>query len=131
VYRWIEHTGELELAIDAPTEPAVFADALVAFAELVADDGSLDGERREIELRADGREALLADWLDELVYLADVERFVPEHLTDLELEGDSLRAIVRGHRGEPRPLVKAITRHRLTFEPDEDVGWRARVVLDV
>src|SRR6266496_1067275 len=111
--------SELELAIDA----------LTAFAELVRDDGSLDGERREIELRSDDRAALLAEWLEELVYLADVQQFVPEHLTDLQLDADTLRGTVRGHRGEPSALVKAVTRHRLSFEADRDGGWHARVVL--
>jgi protein archease len=131
VYRWVDHTAELELEIDAPAEPAVFADAFAAFTELVADEGSPDSERREIEVHAETREELLAQWLEELVYLGDAEQFVPEHLTNLELEEDRLRATVRGHRGEPRALVKAVTRHRLAFEPDGNGGWRARVVLDV
>jgi len=37
---------------------------------------------------------------------------------------------VVGHRGTPPHLIKAVTLHRLVFEPD-DGGWRARVVLDV
>lgn len=131
MYRWIEHTGEVELWIDAPAEPAVFADAFAAYVELVRNGGSPGGEQREIELRAGEREALLADWLEELVYLADAQQFVPEQLTDLRLEDGRLRATVRGHRGEPRPLVKAVTRHRLSFEPDQGGGWRAQVVLDV
>jgi SHS2 domain-containing protein len=131
VYRWVEHTSELELSIDAPTEPAVFTDALAAYVELVGDDGGRNGERREIELHAADRATLLAEWLDELVYLADAEQFVPELLTDLQLDRGVLRATVRGHRGEPRPLVKGVTRHRLAFEPDADGGWHARVVLDV
>jgi SHS2 domain-containing protein len=131
VYRWIEHTGELELSIEAPAEPAVFADAFAAYVELVSDDGSPDAERRDIEVHAETRETLLAEWLEELVYLADAEQFVPERLTDLQLEEGRLRATVRGHRGYPRALVKAVTRHRLGFEPDGSGGWRARVVLDV
>ncbi len=123
--------SELELAIEAPTETAVFTDALAAFAELVRDDGSLDGERREIELRSDDRAALLAEWLEELVYLG-VELEVGQVLGhELLHVGDTLRATVRGHRGEPSALVKAVTRHRLSFEGDRDGGWHARVVLDV
>ena len=130
MYRWIEHTSELELAIDAPTEAAVFADAFAAYVELVRDNESLDGERREIELRSAERATLLADWLEELVYLADAQQFVPERLTDMQLEDGGLRATVRGHQGEPRALVKAVTRHRLDFRGDAR-GFTARVVLDV
>jgi len=130
VYQWVEHAAELELVIEAPTEAAVFADALTAFAELVG-DGDADGVRHTIELEADDLGALLVDWLNELVYLAEVERFVPEHLTNLELHGTKLRATVRGRGGEPRPLVKAVTLHGAALERDEEEGWRARVVLDV
>jgi SHS2 domain-containing protein len=131
MYRWIEHTAELELEIEAPTEPAVFADALAAYAELVGDDSAPDGETRTIELDATERASLLADWLEEFVYLTDAHQFVPDRLADLQLENGRLRATVRGHRGEPRALVKAVTRHRLAFEQDGSGGWRARTVLDV
>jgi SHS2 domain-containing protein len=129
VYRPIEHTGELELLIEAPTEEAVLAEALAAFAELVGDDGGPDSERREITLAGDDRDLLLADWLNELGYLADAEQFVPARLS--ELEGGSLRATVNGRRGEPRPLVKAVGRYGLEYGRGLDRGWRARLVLDV
>ena len=130
VYRWIEHTGELELAIEAQDEAAIFAEALTAFAELVAEEARGDPARQEVALEAPDMSDLLADWLDELVYLAEVERFVPERLTNLEVNDGNLRATVEGHRGEPRPLVKAVTRHGLTLEAAGET-WKARVVLDV
>jgi SHS2 domain-containing protein len=37
---------------------------------------------------------------------------------------------VAGYVGEARPLVKAVTYHRLQFEPSER-GYRGRVVFDV
>jgi SHS2 domain-containing protein len=130
VYRWAENVGELEMQVEAASADAVFAEAFAAFCELTRDDGGSDRVQRTIELEAADRADLLADWLDELVYLADAHRFVPEQLADLHLDGGRLRAIVCGHRGEPDGLVKAVTRHRLAFEPVE-AGWRARVVLDV
>jgi SHS2 domain-containing protein len=130
VYRWVEHTGELELEIEAPTEEAVFAEALRAFAELVGDGRPMNLRRREIELAADDRDILLAEWLNELVYLADAHRFVPSRLTAFGLERGGLRATVRGHVGEPKPLVKAASLHGLAYDRANE-GWRARVVLDV
>jgi SHS2 domain-containing protein len=129
-YRWVEHTSELELEIEAATEPAVFLEALGAFAELVADEPSLDSERREVEVRGEDRESLLVAWLEELVFLAETEGFVPERVTELDVGEGVVRATLRGHSGEPRQLVKAVTLHRLLFTADGE-GWRARVVLDV
>ncbi len=130
MYRWVEHTAELELQIEAPSEAAVFADALAAFAELVADGDGSPPVEREVAVEARDRPALLAEWLSELVYLAEVENFVPERVTTFALDGGRLRATVAGRRGEVRHLVKAVTLHRLELQ-EEDRGWRARVVLDV
>ena len=129
MYRWVEHTAELELEIAASSEAAVFAEALEALAELV-DGKNGSPVTREIELEADDRAMLLVEWLDELVYLSEVERFVPERISALELREGKLRATVEGHRGKPRHLVKAVTLHRLELGQDDD-GWHARVVLDV
>jgi SHS2 domain-containing protein len=130
VFRWLEHTAELELEIEAPSKEAVFGEALAAFAGLVG-NGSGPRTTRELEVEADEPALLLAEWLSELVYLADAEQFVPERIAALELGEDKLRATIEGHLGEPRPLVKAVTLHRLELRPDDTVGWRARVVLDV
>ena len=130
MFRWVEHTAELELEIEAPSQEAVFGEALAAFAEL-AGNGSGPRTTRHLEVEADEPALLLAEWLSELVYLADAEQFVPERIAALELAEDRLRATIEGHLGEPRPFVKAVTLHRLELRPDDTVGWRARVVLDV
>jgi SHS2 domain-containing protein len=130
VYRWAEHTGELELRIEAPSEAAVFAEALAAFSELAGDGEGPSSAEREIVLVGEDRELLLAEWLNELVYLADADGFVPDRVTELALEPGGLHGRVRGHDGEPVPLVKAASLHRLEYGKT-DGAWHARVVLDV
>ena len=71
----------------------VFAAAADAFAELVAAAADGPSEQREIALAGDDRALLLVDWLNELVYLAEVDSFVPERLaafnaTQVALAGD-------------------------------------------
>lgn len=130
MYRWVEHTGELELEIRARTEEETFTEALAALAELLADDGSAPPEQRRLVVRADDRPALLAAWLDELVFLAETESLIPERVDELELRETGLRALVTARPGEPRHIVKAVTYHRLELCEHEG-GWRARAVLDV
>jgi SHS2 domain-containing protein len=129
-YRWVEHTAEIEMEIEARTEGEVFRDALHGIGELLAGDAA--GERIWREVRVDGREraALLVGWLDELVYLAETEDLVPEDAERVDFSGRGLVATVRCHRGSPRHLIKAATYHRLAFERSAQ-GFRARVVLDV
>ena len=130
MYRWGEHTGELELSIEAESEAQVFADGLAALAEVVGEDVRGAPERHDVALVARDRPTLLADWLGELVFLAETRDYVPERVAALKLDGDGLRATVEGRRGRPRHLVKAVTYHRIEFA-QADGRWRARVVLDV
>jgi SHS2 domain-containing protein len=128
MYRFVEHTAELEVELEADSAEGVLAEALLAFAELAGSGGGELVERR-VELDASDAPALLAAWLDELLFLADAEGLLPES-AELEVDGTSLRGVLRARHGDPRPLVKAVTLHRLRFRPENGV-WRGRVVLDV
>jgi SHS2 domain-containing protein len=130
VYRWGEHTGELALEIEAASEEEVFGDALAALAELVDEDDGGEARTYDVELASRDRAALLADWLTELVFLAETQEFVPADVTALELVGSRLRASVSGRRGRPRQVVKAVTYHGLSFTKVNE-RWRAHLVLDV
>jgi SHS2 domain-containing protein len=129
-HSFVEHVGEVELELEASSESGVFEAALDAFSELVETDSAGEPASHEIELVARDRELLLVDWLSELVFLAEVARFVPDRVGSLELAEGRLRAIVEGHCDHPRHLVKAVTLNRLAFE-QEGGRWHGRVVLDV
>jgi SHS2 domain-containing protein len=132
MYRWVDHTAELELQIDAASREELFADALDAFEELVGGDPAGETTRHEVLVLAEGPDSasLLLEWIEELVFLAETEDFVPERIVALELGENELRAEVEGRRGSPAHLVKAVTHHGLSVE-ERDNGWHARVVLDV
>ena len=131
-YRWVDHTAEVEVEIEAASEREVLEDALRAVAELLGAriEASADAEQRSLTLTAADRPALLAAWIEELVFLAESEGFVATRIDAVELSAAELRATVAGALDEPPPLVKAVTYHRLAFEPAGD-GYVARVVLDV
>jgi SHS2 domain-containing protein len=133
MYRWVDHTGELELEIEAENETEVFEQGFEAMRDLLRPEEaalSAASERIRVSLTAGDRPALLADWLSELAFLAESEGFVPERVASIELDGNRLTAELLGVRGDPPHLVKAATYHRLALERD-DSGWRAKVVLDV
>lgn len=138
MHRFVEHTAELELHVEAPSEEQVFAEAGEAIATLLGYPEPGPTTRRSVAATAADRPALLAEWLNELVYLAD-EGFLPERVVSIALSGEAdenggesrrLAATVEGRTGEPRSLVKAVTYHRLRLERD-GVLWHGRVVLDV
>lgn len=128
---WGEHVGELELHVWGASEPELFVDAARALAELLdEEDAPSRGVTRTVGVEGADRALLFAAWLEELAFLAEVDGFVPERVEAIQLGAGRLRARVRGHRGSPPHLVKAVTHHRLAFAPEGD-GWRAHAVLDV
>ncbi|MGZ4430848.1 MAG: archease [Gaiellales bacterium] len=129
-HRFVEHVGEVEIELEAATEAGIFEQALAAFAELVEADGDGEPASHEIELAAQDDALLLVEWLNELVFLAEVDQFVPDRVTELELADGDLRARVVGRRACPRHLVKAVTLSDLQLQ-QEGGTWRGRVVLDV
>jgi len=143
-YRWLDHTSELELVIDADSEPGVFEDAAAALAELVREsDEEPDPDRDlrpaagagpvalELSVTGTDRAALLAAFLEELVYLLETRDLVPEGVAEVRLGEDRLTATLRGHTGlAPRHLVKGVTYNELTFVPRGE-RFTASVVLDV
>ena len=130
-YRWVEHTGELEVELEAESDRGLFEAGFEAMRELLEPDGEPGGPLSvDVDLPGADRAALIADWLGELAYLGETLGLVPERLRALELADRGLLATIEGREGDPRHLVKAATYHRLRFEPVGG-GWLARVVLDV
>ncbi len=129
-YRFVEHTAELGLELEAPSLEELLSEAARAFAELVAASDSGPPARHVVELEVLEEHAIVADWLNELVYLADARGFVPRRLGSFARTGSRVRAELLGYEDAPRPLVKAVTYNDLELEGGAG-GWRAKVVLDV
>jgi SHS2 domain-containing protein len=129
---WSEHVGEVEMHLTADDEAGVLRAAVEALAELLTHEepNATATERRRVTADGADRPALLASWLEELNYLAESEGLIPRDVAELRLDAQTVEADVTFHKGEPPHLIKAVTYHRLAFEPDKD-GWMARAVLDV
>ena len=128
MHEWRSHTAEVELYVETPTEEGVFSEAADAFGRLVERGSGGEPATHELALGKRDRGALLVDLLEELIYLADTEGFVPDR-AEVEL-GETLRIRLVGRRTEVEPLVKAATYHGLEFARHGET-WQARVVLDV
>ncbi len=129
-----DHIGELALRIEAPTLPMLFEEAGRALSEAMGkgDTGGSPADHEErMTVAAPDREALLVEWLNELVYRAEVSRVLPREFRIERLSERDLAAVVRGVRLERlRNPVKAATFHGLSVAESPE-GFRATIVLDV
>jgi SHS2 domain-containing protein len=84
-----------------------------------------------VAVEAPDRGALLIDWLNELIYLAETEGFVALEFALSEASDTRLAGRVRGAvLPEPPVHVKAATFHGLRVA-EIDGGIEANVILDV
>lgn len=116
----------------------MFGSCAAALFSVITDLESIEKSvERRVDLRAEELDALLYDWLAELVYLKDVHReLYCEFRIELQQhDGFHLVAAVGGELIDPlrhhtRTDVKAVTYHRLEIKKT-DSGYEAFVVLDL
>ncbi|MFC4438352.1 MULTISPECIES: archease [Natrialbaceae] len=137
-YELRDHTADVAVAATGDTLEGVFAAVADGLAAASCEDVPADvGERFSVSVTAESREALLFDFLDELIYLRDVRTALPvdhrvEKIDELDTDGWRLEASAR-----EVPLgaidareVKAVTYSEMRLEESNE-GWEAYVVFDV
>ena len=114
----------------------VFVNAARGMWSLMVEAGTARADRMlPVRVEASDRETLLVAWLNELLYLHEVEEFVAAKFAITHFSDTRLEAEVWGERVDRgrHPLVghvKAVTYHLLRVQP-ADGGWEAQVVVDV
>jgi SHS2 domain-containing protein len=132
-FEYLPHVGEVGLQLRGSSIADVLEQAALALADLLLPERPPPGPEQvcEIVLDAPDRATLLIDWLNELLFLAERDRWLPTRIKLHEATETHLRATVRGSLLERAPsLVKAATWHGLRFDP-RDGGFEAEVLLDI
>ncbi len=134
----LEHTADLRFRIRAPTLEGLFAEAARALMEtMYGDTGGPVTGTRTVEVSAADREALLHDFLSEVLYLAETENLVFSDADTAIADGPpmSVRATLRAapfdrvrHAGGTE--VKGIAYFDLSIV-EADGGYRLEIVFDV
>ena len=129
----LSHTAEIGLRLAGPTLAGLFRCAALGMARLTGDAPSAGARSvRTVTLAAPDLESLLVDWLNELVYLAEVDALYFDQVTIEEISATALSALVGGRPVQEPPTVqvKAATYHQLSIRQD-DAGWQAEVFFDI
>ena len=146
-----DHTADVAIEATAPTLSALFEAVADGLAAASCESIPETGDRFGVSVTAESREALLFDFLDQLIYERDVRLVLPaDHRCDVSLvtgdgeTGDDSRNETGGEsawtveataRAVPLAAVaareiKAVTYSQMTVER-RGIEWYAYVVLDV
>jgi SHS2 domain-containing protein len=93
-----------ELVAEGATLGELLSVAATAVGELVAYDDEGEPDRVPILIESIDLDSLVPDFLDDLLYLADVEHFAVDRVERIELDGSYLRAAVSGRTGPTRKV---------------------------
>jgi tRNA nucleotidyltransferase (CCA-adding enzyme) len=118
------------------TRAEAFAQATIGvFALLVAPEEVQVREQREVRAQAEGPQGLLVAWIDECLYVHEIEGFVVRS-TEMSVCSDTLaHGVLRGEPLDPGrhragTVVKGATYHQVAVE-ERGGHHEVRVIVDV
>ena len=134
-YRIFEHTADVGVKAYGPDLKQAYANAAKGLFSLITDLRSIRTKTsRDIEVTAADREELLVAWLNELIFLFDVDHIVLKKFEITLLNSTGLKARVYGEkidctRHHIKIGVKATTYHMLQVIYND--GYQVRVLFDI
>ena len=130
-----EHTADVAVAAEGASLGEAFAAVADGLAAAMCEDIPGTGERFAVAVTAENRDALLYEYLAELIYQRDVRGVLPvENRASVRRAADDWRCDASA-RGVALDVVdarevKAVTYSEMVIE-ETNAGWRAYVVFDV
>ena len=135
-YEYFDVAADVGVRSWAPTLADAFAQAALAVMALtIASQDVQAREVREVRAQGDSPESLLVSWINECLYLHEVEAFAVHRVEVVALTATLVHGQLHGEeidtrRHRPGTVVKAATYHRVTVS---EVAGEAevRVIVDV
>ena len=131
----VDHTADVGIRAYGADIRQAFSNAARALFSLITELEDVEEVLyRDIELIAPDEESLLVEWLNELIYLFDVENVVFKRFDITELSNTQLKARSYGEKIDSskhklKTGVKAATYHMLKV--DKANGCKVQVLFDI
>lgn len=135
-YEYFDVAADVGVRAWGTTLAEAFAQAaLGVFALTIAPEGVAERERREVRAQGESPESLLVNWINECIYVHEIEGFAVRRVEVTTLNPALVHGILHGEAIDPRrhrlgTVVKAATFHQVAIS---EAGGRAevRLIVDV
>ena len=133
-FRLIEHTADTGLIAYGNNLAEAFANAAYGlFSIMVEINRVSEAESREVSVSAKDYDSLLFNWMNDLIFIFEVEHILLKRFDIKEFTEHNLKATCRGERYNPsrhqiRLGVKSATYHMLKVDREKN---RVQVIFDV
>lgn len=135
-YEYIEHTADLGFKAYGSTLQAMFANAAAALIGVMVDRETVQPKlERALQVGGQDLDTVLVSWLNELLYVFDIEQVFLTQFNFAYISDHGLEAIAKGEAMDPKhhhikTTIKAVTYHQL-YVKERNGLWRCRVFLDL
>jgi SHS2 domain-containing protein len=132
----INHTADVAIAAYGADTKKAFANAALGMFSIITDIGKVnESVIRDVEVTADEMKVLLVSWLNELLFICEVERILFKRFDISELNETRMLAKCYGEkinlkRHKIKTEIKAATYHMIQIEEKRDV-IRIQVLFDI
>ena len=133
-FQLIEHTADTGLIAYGHSLAEAFANAGYGLFSIIAELSKVrERESRPVVVSAEDTESLLFEWLNNLIYIFDVEYLLCKRFDISEFTEHSLKAVCWGERYDPsrhqlKLGVKSATYHMLKVDGEKNT---VQVIFDV
>ncbi|MDD3846814.1 MAG: archease [Syntrophorhabdaceae bacterium] len=132
-FRVLDHDADIRLEIYGASMEELFHHAAVAIFSLITDPVHVEPALTK-EITVSGNGELLINFLNELLFIWDVERFIPVDAS-VSFHAKGLTAVLKGEVfNENRHVIevemKAVTYHAFAIT-EENGKFKANIIIDV
>lgn len=135
-YEILDHPADAKFRTVGESKEEAFSEAVKAFSEIVGGDSGM--YHHTIEVKSEGLNPLLFDFLDELIFLQDTENVVVSHAAEMNIEelenGWKLEAEIMVDNITPEVSVmdvKGPTYSEMQVSYEKGEGWVVQAVIDI
>jgi len=131
-----EHQADIGVRGVAPNLEQAFEQAALALTAVIIDPTEVaNRDSRHVECEAPDHELLLAEWLNQLIFLMATEHMLFSRF-EVSISDHHLHATIYGEpldrdRHQPTVEVKGATFTALSVRQQDDGNWLAQTVVDV
>jgi len=132
----IDHTADVAIAAYGADIKRAFANVALGMFSIMTDIGKVkDTTSRNVDVTADDRKDLLIAWLNELLFIFEVEKMLFKRFDIVTLDKTTLKAKCYGEKIDPKrhrikTEIKAATYHMTQIE-EKRGGVRIQVLFDI
>ena len=134
-FETIDHTADVAIAAYGADMKKAFSNAALGMLSIITDiDNVNESVIRDVEVTAEDMKDLLVSWLNELLFICEVERILFKRFDISELNETRMLAKCYGEninlkRHKIKTEIKAATYHMIQIEEKE--GVRVQVLFDI